>query len=109
MDDLQKADYFISFETIEHLPTPEKYIEKISQAMKDDGVFIGSTPNEEIMPFIQQSFLFHTRHFTQHDLVEMLSRHGFSGIEFFQQKREEPSEIDKIENGHYIIFVASKG
>jgi 2-polyprenyl-3-methyl-5-hydroxy-6-metoxy-1,4-benzoquinol methylase len=108
LEDLQKADYFISFETIEHLPTPEKYIEKIANVIKDDGVFIGSTPNEEIMPFIQQNFLFHTRHFTQNDLVEILNKYGFKNIEFFQQKREEPSRIEKIDNGHYIIFVAKR-
>jgi len=108
LNDLQKADYFISFETIEHLPTPEKYIAKIASAIKDDGVFIGSTPNEEIMPFIQQNFLFHTRHFTQGDLVDILKKNGFNNIEFFQQKRKEPSEIEKIQDGQYIIFVATK-
>ena len=108
LDDLQKADYFISFETIEHLPTPEKYIAKIARNLKDDGVFIGSTPNETIMPFIQQNFLFHTRHFTVKQLDEILKKNGFNTIEYFQQKREEPSEIQSIENGHYIIFVAKK-
>jgi 2-polyprenyl-3-methyl-5-hydroxy-6-metoxy-1,4-benzoquinol methylase len=108
LDDLQKADYFISFETIEHLPTPEKYIAKIANALKDDGLFIGSTPNEIIMPFVQQNFLFHTRHFTQNDLVEILNKYGFTKIEFFQQKRAEPSEIEKTDNGQYIIFVAKR-
>lgn len=108
LDDLPKADYFISFETIEHLPTPEKYIAKIANALKDDGVFIGSTPNETIMPFIQQNFLFHTRHFTVEQLDEILKKNGFKTIEYFQQKREEPSEIGRINDGQYIIFVASK-
>jgi predicted SAM-dependent methyltransferase/2-polyprenyl-3-methyl-5-hydroxy-6-metoxy-1,4-benzoquinol methylase len=108
LDELEKADYYISFETIEHLPTPEKYIEKVSKSIKSDGVFIGSTPNEEIMPFIQQNFLFHTKHFTQKELREILNRHGFTKVEFFQQKRGEPANIEKIENGEYIIFVAKK-
>lgn len=108
LDDLQKADYFISFETIEHLQTPEKYIEKISKAIKDDGLFIGSTPNETIMPFIQQNFLFHTRHFTVEQIDEILKKYGFKNVQYFQQKREEPSEIEEINDGHYIIFVASK-
>lgn len=108
LDDLQKSDYFISFETIEHLPTPEKYIEKISKVIKNDGVFIGSTPNEEIMPFIQQNFLFHTRHFTVGQIDEILKKYGFKNIQYFQQKREEPSEIEEINDGHYIIFVANK-
>ncbi len=108
LDDLEKADYFISFETIEHLPNPEKYIAKVAKAIKDDGVFIGSTPNEKIMPFIQQNFLFHTRHFTQDDLIEILHKYGFTNIEFFQQKRKEPSEVEKTDDGQYIIFVAKK-
>jgi 2-polyprenyl-3-methyl-5-hydroxy-6-metoxy-1,4-benzoquinol methylase len=90
------------------LPTPEKYIAKIARNLKDDGVFIGSTPNETIMPFIQQNFLFHTRHFTVKQLDEILKKNGFNKIQYFQQKKEEPSEIEKIENGHYIIFVAKK-
>jgi len=109
-DDLtmQKADYYVSFETIEHLPTPEKYIEKIAYNLKDDGIFIGSTPNETIMPYIKQNFLYHTRHFTVEDLREILMRYGFKHIEFFQQKREEPSDVVDIDDGQYIIFVAKK-
>lgn len=106
--EIQKADYFISFETIEHLPNPEKYIEKISRNIKEDGLFIGSTPNETIMPFIQQNFLFHTKHFTVDDLKEILTKNGFSDMRFYQQKREEPSKIEEIEDGQYIIFVAKK-
>jgi 2-polyprenyl-3-methyl-5-hydroxy-6-metoxy-1,4-benzoquinol methylase len=108
LEDLQKADYLISFETIEHLPNPEKYISKIANAIKEDGLFIGSTPNETIMPFIQQNFLFHTRHFTVSEIDEILKKYGFKNIQYFQQKREEPSEIEEITDGHYIIFVASK-
>jgi len=103
----QSPDYFISFETIEHLPSPEKYIEKIAQNIKDDGVFIGSTPNETIMPYTKY-FSYHTRHFTVDDLQKILTKYGFNDIQFYQQKREEPSEIERIEDGQYIIFVAKK-
>ena len=60
------------------------------------------------MPFIQQNFLFHTRHFTVNEIDEILKKYGFNNIQYFQQKREEPSKIEKIDNGHYIIFIASK-
>lgn len=103
----QKADYYISFETIEHLPNPEKYIEKISKNIKKGGTFIGSTPNEEIMPYTKY-FTYHTKHFTAEELKSILEKYGFKDIEFFQQKRDEPSEIEEINDGHYIIFVASK-
>lgn len=100
-------DYFISFETIEHLPNPEKYIKKISENIKDNGIFIGSTPNETIMPY-SPHFSYHTRHFTQDELKEMLTKYGFNNIKFYQQKREEPSDILNINDGQYIIFVAKK-
>jgi predicted SAM-dependent methyltransferase/2-polyprenyl-3-methyl-5-hydroxy-6-metoxy-1,4-benzoquinol methylase len=103
----QSPDYFISFETIEHLPSPEKYIEKIAQNIKKDGVFIGSTPNETIMPYTKY-FSYHTRHFTVDDLKEILTKYGFNDVQFYQQKRDEPSEIEKVEDGQYIIFVAKR-
>lgn len=103
----EKPDYFISFETIEHLPSPERYIEKISNNIKSDGVFMGSTPNEDIMPY-SKHFSYHTRHFTVTDLEKILLKYGFNDIQFFQQKREEPSEIEKIDDGQYIIFIAKK-
>lgn len=103
----QSPDYFISFETIEHLPNPEKYIEKISNNVKEDGIFIGSTPNEDIMPYTKY-FTYHTKHFTVEELENILKKYGFRDIEFFQQKRDEPSEIEKINDGQYIIFVAKK-
>lgn len=108
LDGLEKSDYFISFETIEHLPNPEKYIAKVAKNLKEDGTFIGSTPNETVMPFIQQNFLFHTRHFTVDQLDAILKKYGFQTIEYFQQKREHPSRIEDITNGHYIIFVAKR-
>jgi predicted SAM-dependent methyltransferase/SAM-dependent methyltransferase len=108
LNDIEQSDYYISFETIEHLPNPEKYIEKVASSVKKGGFFIGSIPNEDIMPFIQQNFLFHTRHFTVQQIDEILVRYGFEDIEYFQQKRPEPALIEKEQTGNYIIFVARK-
>lgn len=100
-------DYYISFETIEHLPNPEKYIEKISQHIKDDCLFIGSTPNETIMPYTKY-FSYHTQHFTQDELEIILRKHGFTHIKFYQQKRKEAQLVENAKDGQYIIFVAKK-
>ena len=105
---IEKTDYFISFETIEHLQYPNSFIKKVSESLSLEGIFIGSTPNEEIMPFIQQNFLFHTRHFRKSELEKLLKTIGFRDIQFFQQKREGLSEIEKIDDGDYIIFIAKK-
>ena len=107
-DSMPQCDLFISFETIEHLKDADTFIAKIAKQTKSGGLFIGSTPNQEVMPFIQQNFLFHTKHFTIEELKGLLCKHGFTNIEFLQQKREEPSNIEKIEDGQYIIFIAKK-
>ncbi len=101
-------DYFVSFETIEHLPNPEKFIKKISEHLKKGATFIGSTPNEEIMPFIQQNFLFHTRHFTLDEIDQMLKKYGFNEIKYYQQNNDSESLIEENKRGQFIIFVAKK-
>jgi 2-polyprenyl-3-methyl-5-hydroxy-6-metoxy-1,4-benzoquinol methylase len=102
------ADYFISFETIEHLRDADKLFATIAAQVKSGATFIGSTPNEEIMPYTKQNFMYHTRHFSVKDLEVLLQKHGFSKAEFYQQKRAEPSAVEKSNDGQYIIFVAQK-
>lgn len=102
------ADYFISFETIEHLRDADALFAKIAGQLKAGGIFIGSTPNEEIMPFNKQTFMYHTRHFSVEDLQKLLQKHAFNDVEFYQQKRIEPSNIQNTSDGQYIIFKAKK-
>jgi 2-polyprenyl-3-methyl-5-hydroxy-6-metoxy-1,4-benzoquinol methylase len=105
---LPLADYFISFETIEHLRDADSLFATISAQLKPGATFIGSTPNEAIMPFLKQNFMYHTRHFRVEDLEFLLQKHGFRETEFYQQKRAEPSTIEKSDDGQYIIFVTQK-
>lgn len=42
-----KFDVVVSFETIEHLERPEKFLEEVSRILKDDGLLIISTPVRE--------------------------------------------------------------
>jgi 2-polyprenyl-3-methyl-5-hydroxy-6-metoxy-1,4-benzoquinol methylase len=42
-----EADVVVSFETIEHLKEPERFIREVSTVLKKDGVFICSTPNKQ--------------------------------------------------------------
>ncbi len=39
-------DAFVSFETIEHLPDPERFVDEIARVLKPGGVLILSTPND---------------------------------------------------------------
>lgn len=44
----QVADVFISLETIEHLQTPGEFLKEVARVLKDDGIFICSTPNRSV-------------------------------------------------------------
>lgn len=104
----EKVDYFVSFETIEHLHFYEKFIKKVHFALKDGGVFIGSVPNENIMPYSPINFLYHVRHFTNNELVNLLEKQGFKDIKLYGQKREEPSDVTENIEENYTIFIAKK-
>ncbi len=106
--DRKSPDYFVSFETIEHLQKPENFIEKVAKLLKKGSYFIGSVPNDKIMPFVQQNFLFHTRHFTQNEIHTLLKKYNFTDIQYFQQNNDEKALIEEKNNGEYIIFVAKK-
>jgi ubiquinone/menaquinone biosynthesis C-methylase UbiE len=42
------ADVFISFETFEHLPQPERLVLEAHRVLKDGGTFLCSTPNRDV-------------------------------------------------------------
>ena len=41
------ADLVVSFETIEHLPDPEKFVRDVAGLLDNNGMFICSTPNKQ--------------------------------------------------------------
>lgn len=43
----EKFDVVISFETIEHLPDPGKFIQQVHGILNDGGIFVCSTPNKD--------------------------------------------------------------
>ncbi len=107
-DTIEMSDYFVSFETIEHLKNPGSFLRKVYNNLKVNGVLIGSTPNEKVMPFDREVFLFHFKHYTVFELYDLLSKVGFRNVLFFYQSRKIPSRISSIDEGEYIIFVAYK-
>src|SRR4030042_1724525 len=42
------ADVFVSLETIEHLKKVDKYLIEVKRVLKDNGIFICSTPNRRV-------------------------------------------------------------
>jgi len=44
----RSIDVVVSFETVEHLDEPEKFVEECWRVLKPDGVLVMSTPNREV-------------------------------------------------------------
>lgn len=77
-------DVVISFETIEHLKEPERFVEQCKQAVRSDGVYVVSTPENVGGPFVSE---YHELEFNRTEFRELLDRH-FDSVELLGQRRE---------------------
>lgn len=92
-------DVICAFQVIEHIPKPEKFLSKIRQLAKPDGLFFLSTPNRKAS-LIQHPY--HFREYSKEELLLMLRRYFFQvelwGLQFssrvaaFRKKRKEESQ-----------------
>tara|TARA_B110000967_G_C18838227_1_gene537946 strand:+ start:622 stop:1350 length:729 start_codon:yes stop_codon:yes gene_type:complete len=89
----QKFDLIVSLQVIEHLYNPEKMLECVKKHLKDDGVFIFTTPNLGCLSDIVMKEKWHGYRFdhvslkSRKDWDELLSQNKFqklySGSTFF--------------------------
>lgn len=73
-------DLIISFETIEHLNKYLDYLKEIKRLLKDDGLFIISTPNKKF----SVPNPYHVHEFYLKEFRELLSGH-FQNVDFYGQ------------------------
>ncbi len=74
-------DTTVSFETIEHLENPNKFLTEIKRILKNDGVFIVSTPNIESY---DEENPFHEHEFSLKDFESILHK-NFKNVSIFFQ------------------------
>lgn len=96
----------VSFETIEHLNQPELFIKNIKKVLKEDGLFIVSSPNQTMLPFDKTKFPFHEQHFTSDELSRLLIVSGFEIVDVYSQPGKESEEVINSDSGLYLIIVA---
>ncbi len=74
-------DVVVSFETIEHLSQPERFLESAKRVLRPDGLLVVSTPNRGV--FVEGN-PFHLHEFTFDELEECLKR-SFKHVETYAQ------------------------
>ncbi|PIS34962.1 MAG: hypothetical protein COT36_04810 [Parcubacteria group bacterium CG08_land_8_20_14_0_20_38_56] len=71
-------DAIVSFETIEHLSSPSKFLKELKKVLKPNGILILSSPDREITKeiLIDTSYKspFHLKEFTLKELTSLLSK-----------------------------------
>jgi SAM-dependent methyltransferase len=87
-------DVVVSFETIEHLKDPERFVAQCRKALKPGGLFIVSTPESAGGPMCSA---FHEFEFTRNEFAELLET-NFSHFELFGQRRELAEAIRPFGN-----------
>jgi 2-polyprenyl-3-methyl-5-hydroxy-6-metoxy-1,4-benzoquinol methylase len=89
----ESFDLIVSFETIEHLKNPEKYLAQLARVLKKEGMALISTPNIEIFG---QKNPYHLHEFTKNEFKEMIGKY-FSNQTILEQSNGLASfiKIDK--------------
>ena len=88
IDGVKIFDVVVSFETIEHVDVgvQESFLKEVKRLLKDDGVFVVSSPNKLFYSDIPNyKNEFHLREFHEKDFVDFL-RQYFEQVSVFGQK-----------------------
>ena len=84
--DTASIDVAISFETIEHVPNPERFVQEISRVLSPDGLFIISTPDKNLYsPQGKDRNPYHCWEMTAEEFQTLLAS-AFSTISLFGQR-----------------------
>jgi 2-polyprenyl-3-methyl-5-hydroxy-6-metoxy-1,4-benzoquinol methylase len=86
---LRQFDLVVSFETIEHLEFPEKWVNQIPGLLKPGGVFVGS------VPLCDNLTAFHKHTFTRESFIKLVEDAEFTNVNF------------KLQEGGYGIIWAT--
>jgi SAM-dependent methyltransferase len=80
-------DVVCAFETVEHLPEPERFIAEAARVLRPAGVLLASTPHVEATDEHPRN-PFHEREFSAEDFEALFAGH-FASVELFGQRRRQ--------------------
>ena len=101
-------DAICSFETIEHLEDPEKFLKDLCVLSKDKTKLIVSSPNQETLPFLKEHYPHHIQHFTPDQLTDLLERCGWKVEEKFSQPNRLSLDVISGTSGLFLIYICSR-
>lgn len=93
-------DWFVSFETIEHVPNIELFLTEASKHCKN---IICSVPNEDVLPFEADKFPFHLRHYTPEQFKQLIESCGFD-IDCVKYQKDKQRNSLNNKTGRTIII-----
>jgi len=74
-------DVVVSFETIEHIEAYESFMAEVKRVLKEDGLFILSTPNDVEFP---ETNHFHIHEFEREELKKLASKYFKNNKSYYQ-------------------------
>lgn len=99
-----RFDTLVTFETLEHLESPEKLLSGV-----DCDLVIASVPNQEFYPFDPDKFKDdeypHLRHYTPREFERLIHDSGFVVSEKWCQK-DKGGVISPGTDGMFLIYIA---
>ena len=75
-------DLAVSFETIEHIPVPDKLLSQLFRVCKPNALLVLSTPNNRVYP---AGNAFHVRQFSREEILRLIEENGFKVVTMMGQ------------------------
>lgn len=87
-------DFIVSFETLEHLKHPEKFLAQCRRLLKKEGELIFSTPNVNVTGLDgERDWEYHEKEYTAEELAELIESAQLKGRQFFGQQLTEIGQL----------------
>lgn len=95
-----RADVVVSFETIEHLKRPKRFLRAACDASPR---LLASVPNESVWPHDPKKQPFHHRHYTRHQFEKRLAECGWKVRAWFGQADKVSPVVPDLEGRTLIV------
>jgi 2-polyprenyl-3-methyl-5-hydroxy-6-metoxy-1,4-benzoquinol methylase len=91
----------VSFETIEHLREPDRFLRRVADLIVPGGTLIASTPNATVTTAERGSWEHHEREYTAAELQSLIADSGFESVRLFGQRLTPLGELRRDVRGEF--------